>query len=347
MSILPSENHRRRSRGTRRLVIGVLMAMLAILPLTGCASPTPSNPGFYLTSHPGTPEGVRTASGSVYRMLVFPPDKRVIVPRERIETVVKAVRELEGERGLRPQEQHVFEVLARHLQESGQTAANLGVVSYGTAFLHGDRRTIWTNRHVIESHMKLEPGQRAHVVLLDGEDRVVFDGREGSGTATIQTIGRPDAEYLSDVSEWALRSLASDHATLRLDRELPHAPIALSPLEPVAGTPAFLLGFPSIGTGREVGAPDRQTLRYGKGVVLGPSSRRFEHKGKTISRGDPDYRRHVLTTSADTNSGASGGPIVDERGRLLGLSAVGIKREGSSSSAVGPRSIFLLEPAHH
>lgn len=325
-------------------VAPALIGCLLVLLLAGCVTPVEGNPGLFLPSSEGTPPAVQAAADSVYRVIVFPETHRQLVARNEVPQLLESWREAKAAGEISATGLYCLEVLGNALASGPSESANLGVTATGTAFLHEDRRTIWTNRHVVAPLGDLAPGMVARIVVIDSRDRIVFDGRAGRGTATIHAVGRPDEERLKSVKDEGTRHLASDYALLSLDRDLPGRPLPVRHADIPVGTPLFVIGYPGLGTGREVGGdPNALQLRYGRGELVIPERHRLRDEDRSVDMDAPGYRQHMITTTADVESGMSGSPILDSDGRVVAI-ACGALIGGSSSAAAGLRSILLSPP---
>ena len=192
--------------------------------------------------------------------------------------------------------------LSFNLEERGEPFSR---VATGSGFCISDDGWVVTNAHVV-----FEKRDKSPIDLGDGrvvtprtELAVVFSGQEKRRPARVVRVSNEEKE---------------DLALLKIEPfdEMPHlGGFDLGVSRPQRGTEVFLLGFP-LGT---------SVLQEGDKVIASA------FRG-IISRGVDYY----LQVDAAVHPGASGGPVIDGAGRLIGVvvGMQGVSRD-TDSSAIG------------
>lgn len=158
----------------------------------------------------------------------------------------------------------------------------------------GDSALIVTNDHVAVPHFKEAPGP---VGRLDHE-LVFYSGKKNEFTRKGELIAADAVRDLAILRVRGVKGVADFPAPLNTEKP------------PLSETmPVFILGFPfgsDLSTSR--GNP---ALTIGKGTI---SSLREDENGELVA----------IQLNGDVNPGNSGGPVVDVRGRLVGIAVASI-----------------------
>ncbi|MEZ6140903.1 MAG: trypsin-like peptidase domain-containing protein [Zavarzinella sp.] len=147
---------------------------------------------------------------------------------------------------------------------------------------------IATNAHVVMPTLKAEKIESIDIVL---------------------NSGRPSEEKTISGSV-VFSDKQSDLAILRIESEnIPEPLSMIDKVDPIETMTVYALGFPF---GKLVAGSNRNpSITISKGAV-------------TSLREDDDGKLELIQIDADINPGCSGGPVVDEKGRLIGISKAGI-----------------------
>ena len=307
-----------------------------LLFVFGCGTADQGNPGFYLMSHDGAPAGVRAAAPAVYRMVVFPPENEAMVARENLDVFMEQLTAKAKDGTITDRDLRLIEVLAESLRQSGDDSANFGLVGVAVGFLHGDQTSIWTNRHNLQFFNLTGEDKRVDIVLIDTNERVVFDGRKGKDSAVVELLGSADAVDVRGAANVGVRKMASDVARLRLSRPLEAQPLIARSAPAVENETVYVLGFPSERTGREIGESRGNVLRYSYGRILKGLTKSRLYGADIISKDDPDYGKWMIDTTADGTAGHSGAPMLDASGKLIAITTSGVTTR-QSGAATGIR----------
>lgn len=150
----------------------------------------------------------------------------------------------------------------------------------------------------------------AHVIEVLGERRLAE-----SRFAVVTADGRRrEARLLG-------RSSRNDIALLKIEAEgLPHFEVSVD-LKPAAGDQVLAIGFPmgNLGTGGIKAGKSRDAL-VTPSVMVG----RVEEVERTfviLAQGGQKFYPRAIVSDVPVYMGNSGGPLIDQRGRLLGLNA--------------------------
>lgn len=314
--------------------IGPLLAFVVLFVVPACTTcETEATPGFFTVGTLGEPRWMTRYSTGVFKLRT--------------------------------------EVLERADDEArvpGLAPASRGVVRrhYCTAFLFGDARTLWTNRHGFPylqqgdewRFPQLAPGQELEFVLEDHDGRVVFDTRRMHDRARVVFAGAESWIRMADgaAPPRVVQASASDFVRIRLSRPLDGHVFEDAGRDPSPGEQIYALGWPSPTSTREpaFGEPDSdgQSLRFTAGVVT-------EHvpfdivdwKERTERFDAASFRETMFLTTADCELGMSGSPIVDANGEVLGILSISFARRACPSSRQASgilwRQIERLQTAHH
>jgi len=195
---------------------------------------------------------------------------------------------------------------------------------HGTGFLIDASGLIVTNHHVVASGLMHDAERKASYAM-------VHFGRPGPD-GTMHLLAEPVRAYLYKVD--ATRDLA----LLRVDAPvpgltaLPHLTLADAPPRP--GQDCAIVGHPSSGmlwTMRpcQVAAIGEMPADLVNVVMLklASSGKERDDMAEQIRRLPS---RRIILTSAQANPGDSGGPVVDERGRVIAVTFGGPGREAES-----------------
>ncbi|MBL8888444.1 MAG: trypsin-like peptidase domain-containing protein [Planctomycetaceae bacterium] len=188
-----------------------------------------------------------------------------------------------------------------------------GKTGHGTGFFVREGGWILTNNHVIES-MPFDPSTGARIA------RIVKGSMDDDGAMTADDEHLEAVVYQTD----EIRDLALLRLKTAIEGNAPeHAVIELADHSPVPGSSCIAIGHPSLGV--------MWTLRQGE--VSGRGYFPKDQLGNFILRGaDVSDRqtvesileqlpsRKVLLSSCGLNPGDSGGPLLNEDGKLVAVS---------------------------
>lgn len=167
----------------------------------------------------------------------------------------------------------------------------------GSGVLVDAKGLIVTNRHVIEDTSGGLPGENGVIVAVAVDPRrPPVDMYRG----TVIHADKPlDLAIVEITQGYYGQPLPTPHP-------FPFVPIREGPL-PRIGEPLTVAGYPWIG-----GTTGRVTLTVAKGVVSG-----FEYHGSVA----------MMKTDADFHPGHSGGPVLDDQHRLVGIASETVEEE--------------------
>ncbi|MEM1381714.1 MAG: trypsin-like peptidase domain-containing protein [Pseudomonadota bacterium] len=176
-------------------------------------------------------------------------------------------------------------------------AGNLKGVSSGTGFVINDEGYIVTNNHVV-----------------DGDNPVLFVVPEG---AIVPTSALQDG---SNVDGRPRTYRDQDLAILRSDDAMRLQPLVLSAILPERGAEIRAVGFPGVADQFKIDTSDIDPVAT---FTKGSLGRLIEGKFNSESDRVIDIVQH----DAVINGGNSGGPLIDECGRVVGVNTAGISRQ--------------------
>lgn len=125
------------------------------------------------------------------------------------------------------------------------------------------------------------------------------------------------------------RAMSADTALLRLTQNLEGHEFDMAPEAPGLGTDIGVLGYP-FGV---------SSLRLTRGTISG------EETSVTYDGPEGFTVDQVLTTDAATNGGNSGGPVIDESGKVIGLVSGSHNWSGDPTQPVPAQGTNYLVPA--
>jgi hypothetical protein len=216
-----------------------------------------------------------------------------------------------------------------------------------SAFLLGDARTLWTNRHGFPylqeagswRFPQLDVAQRLDFVLEDHEGRVVFDTREALDHARVEFAGRESWVESSEGEEPSrvLRASASDYVQIRLSRPLRGHVFEWAGRDPVVDEQVYAIGWPTATQTRRpsFGEPDSdgRTMRFTAGSVTADVPFDIvDWKDRREAFDAEGFQRTMFLTTADCELGMSGSPIVDAEGKVLGILSISFARRACPNS---------------
>lgn len=213
------------------------------------------------------------------------------------------------------------EILQKVKQASAFVKVSLGPLEYsGSGFvIHVEDHTLYlvTNAHVVakpdlQAAGSLPPGLRMREALEWRKILLAIQNLEPEVSIVLNS-GTPNE--LVRQAEVISRDSERDLAILKVaDVPSPPAPIALeTDYKPVETTPVFTFGFPfGEALSKTKGNP---AITVGRGAV---SSLRLDERGEDS----------VVQIDGALNPGNSGGPVVDARGRLVGVAVATIRGSG-------------------
>lgn len=191
-------------------------------------------------------------------------------------------------------------------------------IAYGSGFFVGnaeeDPQYLITNHHVVEDYIKGGSGNSMVLPGNDGMDhsiksyiRVYFDDEEYTEA------------YIVDYNENA------DIAVLRLESPTDQRsalPVCI-PTEDMVGTTAYAIGYPGISDNEAIDSITkwgREDITFTSGIV----SRLITTSGTGVQS---------IQIDANIAPGNSGGPLVNEKGQVLGINAWGYRDADAKETA--------------
>ncbi|PIE22994.1 MAG: hypothetical protein CSA62_09685 [Planctomycetota bacterium] len=212
---------------------------------------------------------------------------------------------------------------------------------YCTAFLCGDARTLWTNRHgfpYIEAQEDwrfpdLRPGMRLEFQLRNRHGQVVFDTGRAGDYATVDFAGRESWVRMEGGKRPAklLQASASDFVRILLSRPLAGHVFEGRSQHPEPGEQVYALGWPKETQNRRpsFGEPDSdgKTMCFTAGRVTDELPFQivdWKQRQELFDAGS--FAKWMFLTTADCELGMSGSPIVDAQGKMLGLLSISFTR---------------------
>jgi hypothetical protein len=212
---------------------------------------------------------------------------------------------------------------------SGATVTNLrtGALveipgSRGTCFALSPKGHLLTNKHVVEEYVRLTRADAAiEEALKRNSWRIkpslwVYFGRE-----------RYDANVI-------YMSARYDMALLKVERESPYFRPAYQ-RDIVQGTRIYALGFPARSSEplSIEGAIQRATRRLSENVesVLDESDYRYSITDGIVSHVRREVAVEYIQHSAKISAGNSGGPLIDDGGRVLGINTLATFDQGKAA----------------
>lgn len=195
---------------------------------------------------------------------------------------------------------------------------------HGTGFIVDSNGLVVTNHHVIATGLKQDAARQASFAM-------VHLGRIGSDGA-MHLLPDPVRAYLYKVDPTRDLALLRIAAPVPGLSSLPH--LSLSDAPPRPGQDCAIIGHPSSGM--------LWTMRPGQVAAIGnmPADLvnivmlKLASTAKERDAVAEEIRqlpsRKIILTSAQANPGDSGGPVVDEHGRVIAVTFGGPGREGES-----------------
>lgn len=293
--------------------LSLLLPFLAAVLFWGCApaekpkdegdpaAGIPEEGGFFETTDAKMPMAVRTASQSVFRILV--PNTQSL---QEIDTSFGAVHSLklwiavtETDPMLRSVQIAQVEYCAREQGFFNAQEKKCRIATHfnrGTAFLMGNGKTLWTAAHILDGAFAAK--DIAPVFIIDKDGQPFFDPYTQPAQITRPHPTSSEAHV--------------DYARLDLRREI-GTPLALSPRTPQPGESIYAIGFPAC-----TDCEPNQKAYDRRGRTTGPNA---TGKDQRISRGRPyrPTRPPLINTSVDVMPGNSGGPGLNQDGQVFGV----------------------------
>lgn len=265
-----------------------MKALLLLLPLTACATPST-----YELDSESVPQAVgRVADGSV-QLLIFPERSSSKLLPNRVSEVRDRIEELHSSGTLEDLDRLAYLTIADDLEQAdGRRDVGLGGRCWG--FL-AEPDLLVTCRHNLED-FSAEVGSEVRIVLLDADWRIAFDSREGEDVARVERAGEL-GDFLNDV------------ALVRLSRSID---VRVLPVAEIGtGDRAFI---------PHVGDEGQRVVSIGK-VQPSPMSGGL-YRGRLVL-GGPEFARRTIHTDIEGGKGLSGSPILDQNGRVVGITIAG------------------------
>ena len=324
--------------------------------LTAAEAAMPAGLGFYPVTAPGVPAPVAATADSIFILKVLAFDgedsiRQVDVSNGQGRAEKARVQALDPKVADDMDKLVVIkqiEACERYPDvENQKTCVISGSIHTGSGFVAGDGKTLWTNAHVVENSLKyleyirktpvadqLKDHGRVAIFVFDAHRRLVVDPNVDAIflkviPAMTATAAETKTFYAQD-SDYAAVSLSRPIAT-----PLKIAARGVGPTERL-----FVLGYP-LCTGCTPAdvviedpndfvsrAPrpnsDGQGLKVTSGVTI-TAEERGEFFGQAVNAENFNLRRMLFST-ADSQHGNSGGPVMNARGEVIAIHAGGLSK---------------------
>ncbi len=238
----------------------------------------------------------------------------------------------------------------------------IGSESKSTGFLAETGDTLWTNAHVVvkkkNSPQALSAGRSIKFFIFDRTGKLVFNPYEEKATIEESernsTIGQINGlSYAAD----------SDYIKIKLSRTI-GSPIPIAKDEPQLNQNVFLIGYPACTgctpedqmfldaetiqgyTNRGEGKNSvGNSLQFSSGKIIS-STFATDFFGLSTAMASAFNLDQMLFYTADSNLGSSGGPIVNDRGEVIGIHSGGQSKLISGHHLRLSRGVLFPEPVH-
>ena len=209
-------------------------------------------------------------------------------------------------------------------------------ISYGTAFVTGDGRDLRTALHVIRDFAKSARAGGASgqipVFLLNSNGQIVFGPHNVNATVAATYEGALDTSIYQgkDMGRFNL-----DQVLIKLSSPVAN-PIRIANRPLNDGEPAFIAGVAKRTEDRAAfNAPDADgiSVRISRGTAMGARSlmARLEKAGLyTNETTTSQMLREGTAVTADAGPRASGGPILNAQGEVVGVYSSGLPQSGAA-----------------
>lgn len=305
--------------------------MILTLILMVAASHSQAAVGFMFPQDPRVPQPVRDAGKSIYRVVTQSGDEETLVNLRDPDSLVPFLATLE-----KPERQWQKTQLMSCLQ-AGQSLCHIfSKQGMGTGFVQDQSGNLTTNLHVIVEQVSAKYHENP---FLDEQERqnaiqdmpltLALINRDGIvQTSPVQKTPKLNffapLPYLLDGGMDHMNSLmarVSDEVEIKMNEKLDE-PLPKASAAPNVGESVYLVGYP-------IATQDRGPL----GQMDSDGQHQLVSTGHVISYEDFIARTHapipqefanvfrsqILFTDLDCEHGNSGGPVLNERGEVVGL----------------------------
>jgi hypothetical protein len=211
-------------------------------------------------------------------------------------------------------------------KEDYKVICELPYVSYGSAFVTDDGRSLWTARHVVEAQLS---GKLAFE-LYNSDGEKVFDTSDSKDMATLSVVGREELvqkRHANVLLDDGLLKFTSDYAKINLNHALAIRSLRISNKKPKENEKVYTVGYANIA----LRAPTAQSgvktrSRVAIGTVKSSVGRVANEKPQEKQRrlaSEQLTSQHLIIMDLDGIHGQSGSPVINESGEVVGIYIAG------------------------
>lgn len=328
--------------------------------------------GFYKTTDTGIPSEITNTANSVFKLKVIGGDnKKLIRSLDLTKDLEKFNDEISKldlkifDRTDRIILQKMIERCEKEKNEEFKKKCPIsGNIHTGTGFITDDGDVLWTNFHVVEPFLKLRESldkitieqqldqkMNLRVFIFDQNDNLVLNPYENNVTPL----------KLPPLSKRALSTNKmyaedSDYIALSLNKKIGKG-LAFTKNKTTPGDRLFLIGFPACTNCSTDGyaiddldsfmdrspAPnsDGNGLKISSGIVLDNNTAATFYNVSIEALNNWDLEK-MISFTADSNHGNSGGPILNKEGNVVGIHRGGVINKTATKTVRVSNGVVLL-----